>query len=90
MKENYYLDDGAYSAVRCVIEMVRQAKAGGSRDVQVPRQSNICVIVVLNHLQITIPQRSSMHFMSSDGAPSLRRRLPRRARVNVIFLMMIP
>ena len=36
MKENYYLDDGAYSAVRCVIEMVRQAKAGGSRDVQVP------------------------------------------------------
>ena len=33
MQENYYLDDGAYSAVRCVIELVRTAKEGGGRDI---------------------------------------------------------
>jgi len=32
MRQNHYLDDGAYSAVRCVIEMVRQAKEGKGRD----------------------------------------------------------
>lgn len=33
MKQNWYLDDGAYSAVRCVIEMVRQAGEGKGRDI---------------------------------------------------------
>lgn len=33
MQQNYYLDDGAYSAVRCVIEMVRQAGEGNGRDI---------------------------------------------------------
>lgn len=33
MQQNYYLDDGAYSAVRCVIELVRTAKEGGGRDI---------------------------------------------------------
>jgi hypothetical protein len=33
MQENYYLDDGAYSAVRCVIELVRTANEGGGRDI---------------------------------------------------------
>lgn len=33
MKENLYLDDGAYSAVQVIIEMVRQALDGRSRDI---------------------------------------------------------
>ncbi len=32
MRQNHYLDDGAYSAVRCVVEMVRQAAEGKGRD----------------------------------------------------------
>lgn len=33
MKENLYLDDGAYSAVQVIIEMVRQALEGRSKDI---------------------------------------------------------
>lgn len=33
MKENLYLDDGAHSAVQVIIEMVRQALEGRSRDI---------------------------------------------------------
>jgi len=33
MKENHFLDDGAYSAVQVIIEMVRQALAGRSKDI---------------------------------------------------------
>ncbi len=33
MRENHYLDDGAYSAVQTIIEMVRQALSGRSKDI---------------------------------------------------------
>ena len=33
MRENHYLDDGAYSAVQTIIEMVRQALSGRSNDI---------------------------------------------------------
>lgn len=33
MRENHYLDDGAYSAVQTIIEMVRQALGGQSKDI---------------------------------------------------------
>ena len=33
MRENHYLDDGAYSAVQTIIEMVRQALGGRSKDI---------------------------------------------------------
>ena len=33
MRENHYLDDGAYSAVQTIIEMVRQTLSGRSKDI---------------------------------------------------------
>ena len=33
MRENHYLDDGAYSAVQTIIEMVRQSLSGRSNDI---------------------------------------------------------
>ncbi len=80
MKENLYLDDGAYSAVRCVIELVRTAKEGGGRDVTAlladlkePAESREYRLKVLNlPYNICIPIRKQL----MAAAVTLRRCWP--------------